>query len=391
MKHRAAAAAVAGAFGLALALVAQPAAADQAVPGSSDIAAVTISSTLNCALDLGPYGQAFNGSIGCGTVVAAHGKVFGPGSLPVGSPTDVTPWEFQSQERTGSGSAGDPYRITTVVIGWGIRVVQTDVFASGDSLYTTTIHVQNQALEETDVKVYRLAQCSGSSYGELDGAHVTCRSAQGAYSPKVQGVQFSGGRAAFFYGQAYDAWSTVSSRSSFSNSVGPGTSQAINGVIGLSWGGRLKPVNQGGSSADFTSQTTFQRPVTEANAAVPVPQVPVEQQPAPAPDTAGQQGSPSSSQAPADEADPSETATEETPDESATPSDSPSAGRPSKAPNTPSPFGSAATGPGDDPDGSLEPSGQEFLTSGWSYAAVGVLGLGGLASATVLRRHGRPE
>jgi hypothetical protein len=34
---------------------------------------------------------------------------------------------------------------------------------------------------------------------------------------------------------------------------------------------------------------------------------------------------------------------------------------------------------------------EDFLTSPWSFAAVGVLGASGVAGATILRRHGRPD
>jgi hypothetical protein len=443
--------AAAGLLALAVALTASPATADDTVPGKAGIAAVRITDSLNCALDLGAYGTAFHGTTGCGTVVLAHGHTYAPAALPVaGTPSDYTAWQHVSQETSGSGSAADPYKIVTTVIGWGIRVTQTDTFAADDSLYSTSIHVENQADQATDLQVYHLAQCAGSTYGEIDGLHVTCRAANGAYSSKLQGVQFSGGRAQLFFGTGADAWATIRAGSTFDGTAGPGTSQAINGVLGISWKSvRLQPVGQTGATADFTMQTTFQRsllgppasatPAPATSAAEPEPDPPAANepaasQPAPSPSqtsftpyaplTSAPAATTSSPPAAATSNPPAATAgsgtggtggtgtttsttgtttgsrSSTTPSATPTPTPTPSPSvtptptasastvHPTKAPTSPSAELTVAEFPSGDAG---ESAGEAFLTSPWSFAAVGVLGLGGFASASVLRRHGRPE
>ncbi|MDR1264553.1 MAG: hypothetical protein LBK42_03030 [Propionibacteriaceae bacterium] len=381
---------------VALAWAAAPAQA-ASVAGRGDIAEVAVSPDLNCGLSLNGFGQAFVNGNGCGTVVASHGNISRPSSLPVGQPPAASSsWVVSSQVTGGSGSRSDPFTITTVVRAWGLVATQVDVFAADESYYQTTLTVANTAQQATNLVVYHLASCAGQSYGEwASGVTVGCRAATGsAYDSRAQGIQFSSVNASGLYGSSADLWSAVEARRLFANSAGSGA--AGDGAIGLSWSTQLDALDALGNcprggrcSASFTMTTAFQRPVVEpqpqpevvnpsanvgqpaqANPVAPVNQAPVNQVP--------------TNQNPADDdaADPQEA------DPSPTPSPSPTLAKPG-------PLGAAASSATPtpvSPQGETGQSvGQRLLDSPWSYAAVGVLGLGGFASASVLRRHGRPE
>ncbi|MDR1808717.1 MAG: hypothetical protein LBR33_12540 [Propionibacteriaceae bacterium] len=393
------------------------------VGGSGNITALSVSETLNCGLDLETNGLAFNNGQGCGTVVAAHDKLSRPSYFPVGTvPTASTAWLGSGQTITGSGTRSDPFVLTTTVLSWGLRVTQQDTFVADESSYDTKITVKNEAQAATAVAIYHVADCFGQSYGELmGGPTVTCRTANGSYNSKAPGIQFTSTSADAFYGTAADLWGVITEHKAFSNTVGPGTSRAIDGVIGLSWITRLDALDTDGAcprggtcEVSFTYKTTYQKAVadtaTQAPAtSAPPPANPTTQAPPPAssgtddsnipsftvPGAATTQAaapSPSPTQA-TTAAEPSPTPEAEaspTPEPEASPTPAPEpTGEPELVADIPAAT-SAAAEPG--PEGESGSSvAQKFLDSPWSYAAVGVLGLGGVAGASFLRRHGRPE
>jgi RHS repeat-associated protein len=156
--------------------------------GPTGLASVTVSPDLNCdvttTVDSAP---SFYGDDACGTFFEIDGTVYGPGSVPAGlSAGGLAP---VSQNTTGSGTAGDPYVITTVVgIGsTGITATETDTWAVGASSFTTSVQVHNTDSVAHSLHVYRAGDCyfasSDYSFGEVAGlaglpaGAVACRAA----------------------------------------------------------------------------------------------------------------------------------------------------------------------------------------------------------------------
>jgi hypothetical protein len=126
----------------------------------------------------------------CGTLVYVNNALYAPdffshnGTLTIelGAYTPFTP--VSQTGVLGSGSAGDPYRVVTVVDTGttGVRVTQTDSYVVGQGTYTTQVSVQKTTAGTANVSIYRAADCftagSNFGYGAMDAvAHaVTCSS-----------------------------------------------------------------------------------------------------------------------------------------------------------------------------------------------------------------------
>lgn len=131
---------------------------------------VDISPTLNCSVTHAgdTHNEFFTDGadpdqIGaCGTFVTDGTNVFGPTSIAAGD--DLTnsaayvAWTPVSQtERTGSGSAADPFKVVTVVRGGPFTVTETDTYQSDVEAYRTDVQVTSSAA--VDAVVYRAADC----------------------------------------------------------------------------------------------------------------------------------------------------------------------------------------------------------------------------------------
>ncbi|MDR1078426.1 MAG: hypothetical protein LBL55_07185, partial [Propionibacteriaceae bacterium] len=270
------------ALGAAVTMAALVLPASAAQAGTIDpigpINSLTVSADLNCQVDLIGSGAAFRSGNACGTLVAAHDMLYKPDSLPIGSgggAASSRSWTPVSQEIKGNGSPNNPYFITTRVQGWGVGVVQADRYVDGEVSYTTTIQITNLADTGTVIQLYRLADCdfnpSHLSYGQYDSANrvVTCRApgSTGAYSAKARAIQFSGSGSHYIYGAPAELWQSVDQRQQLPDRVTGGTTQAIDGAIGLSWSRTLEP----GQTATFTMRTTFQAEVAPPTTPTPPP------------------------------------------------------------------------------------------------------------------------
>jgi len=156
--------------------------------GTTGLASVAVSSTLNCdvttTVDSAP---SFYSGDACGTLFEVDGTVYGPDSVPAGlSAGGLTP---VSQNTTGSGTSADPYVITTVVDigGTGITATETDTWAVGASSYSTRVRLGNTDSVAHSLHVYRAGDCyldnSDIGFGEEAGlaglptGAVACRAA----------------------------------------------------------------------------------------------------------------------------------------------------------------------------------------------------------------------
>jgi hypothetical protein len=359
------------------------------------INSLTVSPDLNCQVDLVGSGPVFRSGNACGTLVVAHANLYLPSSMPIGGggAANGKAWIPASQEIQGNGSPNNPYFITTRVLGWGVSVTQADRYVDGETSYTTTIQITNTADVSTTVQLYRLADCefgsSRLSYGQYDSANraVTCRApgSTGAYSAKAQAVQFSASGSHHIYGTPAELWQAVDQRQQLPDRVSGGTTQAIDGAIGLSWSRQLEP----GQTATFTMRTTFQAEIVPPVTPTSPPPTSAEPQPSADPPVVTQPTrrpvQPNPYQPGLVVGDPAQ----------ADPSDlidpvlpaSPSASDRTTVIMTPSPSGSSSATPPPAGPGGLK----GFLTSPWFYGLAVVLLGGGAAGALVLRRHGDHE
>ncbi|MFN8074789.1 MAG: hypothetical protein U0Q15_05105, partial [Kineosporiaceae bacterium] len=116
-------------------------------PASSGptVTRVDVLGDLTCTAEVAAFDDhpaLYYGDTACGTFLQVDDRLFGPGYLPAG-PEDNALWDPVSQTRTGAGTAGDPYVITTVVDAGdtGVRLTQTDRWVEGAPTWSTTATV----------------------------------------------------------------------------------------------------------------------------------------------------------------------------------------------------------------------------------------------------------
>jgi hypothetical protein len=117
----------------------------------------------------------------CGTFLAVPNPpeqggttVYGP-TVPAGLAR--TPYTLVSQSPvSGSGSIGDPFRVTTVVDAGttGLRITQTDSYVMGQEAYRTEIAISNSSASSHSVVLYHAADCflqnSDTGHGFFDSS-----------------------------------------------------------------------------------------------------------------------------------------------------------------------------------------------------------------------------
>ena len=128
---------------------------------------ITTSPLLNCDVrHAGDNSGEWYGNTACGTFVAVDTAIFGPASVPAGSgvtgATGYQAYTAVSQNGpTGTGSAGSPYVLTTVVdLGTtGLRLTQTDSYVVGQESYRTDVSLTSTDNAAHTVIVYRAGDC----------------------------------------------------------------------------------------------------------------------------------------------------------------------------------------------------------------------------------------
>lgn len=210
----------------------------------------------------------------CGTFVAIGGTVYGPAGV---SPT-LTPWTPVSQSPiTGSGSAGDPFRLVTVVDAplAGLRLIQTDTYVVGSQSYRTDLQLTNATAEQRDGILYRAGDCflqgEDSGFVRVDSGAPACivDPAEGRrieqWTPITAGSHF-------FAGPFGEVWSLIGAQAQFPDRCNCELDFEFDNGAGLSWPMSVAP----GQTMTISHETFFspqgRGPVTESfTQSVPAP------------------------------------------------------------------------------------------------------------------------
>jgi putative cell wall-binding protein len=163
---------------LSTALLAVPAIAEsasQTIISPGPLNRITVTDDLNCDVERGGI-YSFYGRTACGTFLGIGGTVYGPEYVPAGPAAPsagYAAWQPQSQSSvTGGGTVADPFRVTTTVLGGGVRLVQKDSYATGAESLQTTIELYNTTAAPLDVVLYRAGDCyfggDDAGFGEVD-------------------------------------------------------------------------------------------------------------------------------------------------------------------------------------------------------------------------------
>lgn len=246
---------------LAVVMLVRPASPVAAVTQGSietagPLTTITISRDLNCDVRyLGDTAPEFYSGTACATLVSAAGTLFGPSYIPAGggaSPrTGFTP--VSQVGPTGTGTASDPFRITTVVdLGaTGLRLTQVDTYITGQQSYKTTVTIENTTASSQSVNIYRAGDCyvsnSDYGYGGATGESVACISTGGRVA---QWIPLTSG-SSYMEDSYYAVWQRIGSRQLFPDTVRE--DDYIDNGAGLSWPG----VVPAGGTSSFVHSTAF--------------------------------------------------------------------------------------------------------------------------------------
>ncbi len=249
-----------GLLAAALVGVGAPPAAAAAITSGRPLTSVTTTPDLNCAVDheADPVTEFF-GTTACGTLVTAHGTLYGPANIPAGGAASPrTTYTTVSQGAvTGTGTAVDPYRlVTTVLAGPSVRIVQTDSYVDGDDSYRTDVELVNVGTTTVSGQVYRAGDCylgaSDAGYGlvgPVSGA-IACTADQTPTTRVERWVPRTPG-SHYYHASYHDVWGRIGAQQPF-----PDTclcNSLLDNGAGLSWPYSLAP----GGRATFTHDTEF--------------------------------------------------------------------------------------------------------------------------------------
>ena len=276
--RRVAAAIAVGAIGVGLAWPLVAAAADGEITSDGPLTRIIITPDLNCQVahqdDISF--EYFGDAVGaCGTFLAAGGSVYGPANVPPPGLVGSDSWSPVSQSAvTGSGSAGDPFRLVTIVDAGdlGIRIEQTDSYEVGEESYRTDVRISNTGPADERAILYRAGDCylqdSDTGFGRVDEGAPACVISQASDARIEQWVPLTAG-SRYFEGGYSDVWEQVASGASFPDQCL--CDQAIDNGAGLSW----EVVIPAGGSVDVSHLTFFspegRQPETTLRDSVPGP------------------------------------------------------------------------------------------------------------------------
>lgn len=173
----------AGAVALLVAAVSMSGTPEARAAGES-ILDVAISPTLGCAFDHrdDPLLQFFGtgGGAGtdtaldpetaaCGTFLGVGGRVHGPADDSYQPGDDPVPFKPLTQNRSGSGTSADPFRVETRVEakGTGIWLRQVDTWTSASEDVATRIDVHNTTERSQSVLLYRAGDCQVGTFAAV--------------------------------------------------------------------------------------------------------------------------------------------------------------------------------------------------------------------------------
>jgi uncharacterized repeat protein (TIGR01451 family) len=205
----------------------------------------------------------------CGTLISVGGQLYAPNFRAHGTTATTfwigtyTPFTSVSQTSlTGSGTAGDPYRITTVVDAGttGLRLTETDSYVVGGESYQTDVTLTNTTASAAYGILYRAGDCflgdSDYGYGAVDA---TSKSVACAKTPNnspsgrlLQWQPLTTSRASDYQEDFYgNLWTTIGNQANLTNNCACGN--GIDNAGGLDWNIALNA----GASMTASQVTTF--------------------------------------------------------------------------------------------------------------------------------------
>jgi len=246
--------------------VASAALSNTTITSAGPLNNIYLSNELNCQVDhTGDEDHEFFGGVpgACATLIATGGTLYGPSQIPAGSSASprTTYTEVSQSPVTGSGTAGDPFKVVTVVAAGttGIQLTETDSYVVGTESYRTDVVVQNTGNASQNFILYRAGDCflqgSDQGFGDLlpDGSVGCHASDDGGVTPGLRierWIPITGGSAAFESG-FNTVWAAIGSQQPFPNTCL--CNQYLDNGAGLSWSGAVAA----GASATFSHFTVF--------------------------------------------------------------------------------------------------------------------------------------
>jgi len=235
------------------------------IQAAGPLKTITTGPGLHCDVNLlGDTSGAWYGETACGTFLASGDRLYGP-YVPAGTTTTEFGPLSQS-ETTGSGTAADPYRMTTTaeVAGLGLVLAQTDTYVEGDHDYQTDVVVTNTSTSIRSAVLYRAGDCyfsdSDSGFGRVDDGAPACVAGDaetGEPSIRVERLIPVTPGSHYQIGHYSEVWNTLSELTPLPDTCDcdPVDGSYDNGV-GLSWDVALEP----GASATYSMRTYFSPP-----------------------------------------------------------------------------------------------------------------------------------
>lgn len=183
-----------------------------------------------------------------GTIVALGGTLYTPDfsnhrSSAAASPLGTrTPFTAVSQTPpSGTGTASDPYSVTTVVdVGsTGIRISQNDSYVSGQDTFRTDITLQNTGTAAQTLVLYRAMDCylgaSDSGYGAASGGTISCtKNANNTPPGRVLSLIPITANSSYRQDRYGDIWRHIATQQPFDDNCAQCANSVDNGM-GLSW------------------------------------------------------------------------------------------------------------------------------------------------------------
>jgi hypothetical protein len=190
----------------------------------------------------------------CGTAIAVNGVLYAPdfeshGRSATWELDGYVPFTPVSQTGVlGTGSAADPYRLTTVVDAGssGLRISETTSYTTGSNTYRIDISVTNRGSGSPTAVLYHAGDCyaSGSDIGfgftrtEVSTAGCSQSAQNSPAGRTVQMAPLSAGSQ--FYEARYDeVWKQIATKAPFPNTCRCG--EHIDNGVGLSWALGFEP------------------------------------------------------------------------------------------------------------------------------------------------------
>jgi hypothetical protein len=202
----------------------------------------------------------------CGTLVFTAGTLFAPNfaahdNTATGGLDVTTPWTPVSQTAvTGAGTAGSPFKVTTVADAGasGVRITQVDTYVTGQESYRTDTTVQNMGGGAATGILYRGGDCylqeSDTGFGFLDAA-------QGAVGCSINANNAPAGRIEQWYpittggqymeGRYGDVWAAIGTHAPLPNTTR--ATESIDNGAAISWSFSIAP----GAQQTYSHYTTF--------------------------------------------------------------------------------------------------------------------------------------